>query len=67
MVTVSSKIDMVLFDELKEECLRYIKLLSQLELEDLTEDQKDEILGEMTASLTHLNVHSGLLKKEIEE
>lgn len=66
MSTVKNKIDKVLFDDLKDECSKFIKLVNQLNVENLTEDQEEEILGEMFASLTHLNVYSGLLKRQIE-
>ncbi|KHE93897.1 MAG: hypothetical protein K8F52_16755 [Candidatus Scalindua rubra] len=55
-----------MLDDLKNECVKFIKLMNQLDVENLTEDQEEEIPGEMFASLTHLNVHSGLLKKQIE-
>ncbi len=67
MSTIKNKIDKVLFDDLKDECGKFIKLVNQLDVETLTEDQEEEILGEMFDSLTHLNVHSGLLKKQIED
>lgn len=63
----SNKIDKALFDSLKCKFTKYTKLMNQLEVENLTNDQEDEILGEMFASSTHLNVHSGLLKKQIED
>ena len=66
MSTVKNKIDKVLFDDLKDECAKFIKLMNRFEAKNITENQEDEILGEMFASLTHLNVHSGLLKKQIE-
>lgn len=66
MSTVKNKKDKVLFDDLKDECVKFIKLMNQLDVENITEDQEEEILGEMFASLTHLNVHSGLLKEQIE-
>jgi len=56
----------VMLTELKDECFRYIKLTDQIELDDLTENQLSNILGELTASVTHLNVHSESLKEIIE-
>ncbi len=67
MIVAKNKIDLVLFNELKDECLQYINLLSRFENDNLTDDQAEEILGEMMGFLTHLNAHSGLLKEEIEE
>ncbi len=57
----------VLLTELKEECFEFIKLINQLDLENLTEVQIEEILGELTASVTHLNAHSKTVKEEIED
>lgn len=57
----------VMLKELKEECLRYIQLTDQIELNGLTEDQLASILGELTASVTHLNIHSETIKQEIEQ
>lgn len=53
--------------ELRDECLSTIKLIHQLELEHLADEQIEELLGELTASVTHLNVHSGLVKEELEK
>jgi len=61
------KTTMVLLTELKDECLRYIKLTGQIELEGLTEDQLANILGELTVSAAHLNIHSETVKNEIEQ
>ena len=68
--TVKSKIDKTLrtmIKELKDECLKCVKLANQLELENLTEDQIDEIFGELTVSVTHLYTQSQSVKEEIEE
>ncbi|KPA15566.1 hypothetical protein MHK_004226 [Candidatus Magnetomorum sp. HK-1] len=56
----------VMLTELKDECFRYIKLTDQIELDGLTENQLSNILGELTASVTHLNIHSESLKEIIE-
>ena len=44
--------------ELGEECETVLFLLSQLRLSNLTDDQKGDILAELTGSITHLNVHT---------
>ena len=56
-----------LLNELRDECLSTIRLIHQLELEHLTDDQRDELLGELTASVTHLNVHSEVVKEELDK
>ncbi len=57
----------VMLNELKDECLTYIKLTNRLELDNLSEEQIEELLGELTASVTHLNTQSDNIKEEIEQ
>lgn len=40
-----------LLGELRDECLSTIKLIHQLELERLTEEQIEDVLGELTQAL----------------
>ncbi len=56
-----------LLNELDEECLKTIKLVSGLRIEGLTDKQLDEILGELSAAVTHLRIHSEQVEKAIEE
>jgi len=58
---------LVLLDELEEECLKVIKLTEGLRLENLTDEQIEDILGELSASITHLRVHSEQVEQVIEE
>jgi len=51
--------------ELKEECENYIKLMNQLELENLTKEQIEEMIGEIMASVVSLEVHSEHAKEEL--
>jgi len=70
MSVISSKMNTTLatlLNELKEECLSTVKLINQLELETLSDDQIEEVLGELIASVTHLKVHSGIVKEELEK
>ena len=53
--------------ELRDECLRSTKLINQLESEDLGEDQREDILGELTVSVTHLMTQAKIVKEEIED
>ena len=53
-----------LLNELRDECLSAIY---QTELEHLSDEQVEELLGELTASVTHLNVHSGMVKEELDK
>ena len=70
MSVTSSRISSTLaalLNELSVECLTTVKLINQLELEHLTDDQIAEILGELTASITHLRVHSEIIKEELDK
>jgi hypothetical protein len=53
--------------ELGEECEKVVFLLSQLKLANLTDDQKGNILAELTGSVCHLNVHTEHLPELIED
>lgn len=52
-----------LLSEFRDECLSTIKLIHQLE--HLTEEQVEDVLGELTASLTHLQTHSAIVTEEL--
>jgi hypothetical protein len=56
-----------LFDELKETCLATLKLINQLEIEHLTGDQLEEILGELSVSAMQLRMHADFVNEEIEK
>ncbi|XZN93562.1 MAG: hypothetical protein ACM65M_12395 [Microcoleus sp.] len=48
-----------LIDELGTECQNVITLIHQLQLPDLSDRQKAEILAEFISVAIHLNVHCG--------
>ncbi len=56
-----------LIDELKDACLENLKLINQLEIEHLTEDQLEEILGELSVSAMHLQMHANFVNEEIDK
>jgi len=56
-----------LLSELGEECEKVVFLLSQLKLANLTDDQKGDILAELTGSISHLYVHTENLPELIED
>jgi len=64
-IKISSTL-MTLLNELRDECLSCIKLIHHL-FEHLTDDQIDDVLGELTASVTHLQIHSAIVKEELEK
>jgi hypothetical protein len=52
--------------ELGEECEKFVFLLSQLKLANLTDDQGD-ILAELTGGVCHLHVHTEQLPELIQD
>jgi len=56
----------VLFDELEQECLTAVKYIEALKLKDLSDDQKEDLIGELSASITHLRIQTEALEKGFE-
>ncbi len=54
-------------NELDDECQKCIKWTNQLELDNLTEEQIDEIFGELAVSVALLNTQSQIVKEKIED
>lgn len=52
--------------ELKEECLIILSLLNQLETPGISESQEDEILGELSTRLAHMEIHARETQKQID-
>ncbi len=57
----------VLLTELGDECEKVLFLLSQLKLASLTDDQKGDILAELTGAICHLHVHTEDLPQFVED
>lgn len=57
----------ILLAELGKECEKVLSLLTQLKLINLTDDQKGDILAELTGSVCHLHVHTENLPELIED
>jgi len=55
-----------LIDELEEECLHVVSLIEALKVKDLTVIQRDGILGELSATLSHLKIHSSEVEQTID-
>ena len=55
-----------LLNELKEECLIVLSLLNQLKTPEISETQEDEILGELSARLAHLEIHAKETQEQID-
>lgn len=70
MLTVSNRLNhtvTTLLGELRDECLSTIKLIHQLEIEHLTEEQVEDVLGDLTASVMHLQIHSSIVREELDK
>ncbi len=61
-----TKISPELLNEYEDECLNAIRLIEGLKLQTLTAEQAEDMLGELSASITHLRIHSEQLEKLIE-
>ncbi|MBI4823122.1 MAG: hypothetical protein HY805_02685 [Nitrospirae bacterium] len=61
-----NKLSETLLKELKDECLIILSLLNQLETPGISETQEDEILGELSARLSHLEVHARETQEHID-
>ena len=58
----------ILLSELGQACETVLKLLHQLEAPGITSVQKEEILGELSAEITHLHEHTrGLDNRVLED
>jgi hypothetical protein len=56
-----------LFDELEQECLTAVKYIEALKAKELTRAQREDILGELSASITHLRIQAEQLDRTLEE
>jgi hypothetical protein len=65
-MAIKDKLTETLLDELKEECLIILSLLNQLETPGISESQEDEILGELSAHLAHMEIHARETQEQIE-
>ena len=57
----------VLFEELEQECFNAVKYIEALKVKELSKAQKEDILGELSASITHLRIQSEELDRELEK
>ena len=58
-ISVTNSTLSMLIDELGTECQNVITLIHQLQLSDLSDRQKAEILADFLSAAIHLNVHCG--------
>ena len=57
----------VLFEELEQECLTAVRYIEALKVKELSGDQKEDILGELSASITHLKIQTRNLDRRLEK
>lgn len=67
VVAIASRRLSVLLDELEEELQNTLKLLTQLKMEGLAQEQLESILGELSAAVLHLHEHTRGLEELIME
>jgi len=48
----------VLLAELREECEHVVSLIRRLETKPTSEQERDELLGELSAAVLHLHTHT---------
>ncbi len=61
-----SENNMLLFEELEQECFTAIRYIEVLKVRELSENQKEDILGELSASITHLRIQTEQIDKTFE-
>ncbi len=57
----------VLFDELEKECFTAVRYIEALKVKELSKAQREDILGELSASITHLRIQTEALDRELEK
>ncbi len=63
----SQRMITVLFDELEQECLNTVKYIEALKVARLSKNQKEDILGELSAAITHLRIQTEQFDKHFDE
>ncbi len=63
----SQKMMTVLFDELEQECPNTVRYIEALKVMRLSKNQKEDILGELSAAITHLRIQTEQFDKHFEE
>ncbi len=63
----SHKMRTVLFNELEQECLNTVKYIEALKVGRLSKNQKEDILGELSAAITHLRIQTEQFDKHFDE
>lgn len=61
----SQRMMSVMFDELEQECLNAVRYIEALKVKQLSRNQKEDILGELSASITHLRIQAEQFDRQI--
>lgn len=56
-----------ILDELEQECLTAVKYIEAFKVDRLSKSQKEDILGELSASITHLRIQTEKLDRDLEK
>ena len=62
----SKKMMTVMFDELEQECLNTVRYIEALKVSRLSKNQKDDLLGELSAAITHLRIQTEQFDKHFD-
>lgn len=57
----------ILYDELEAECLTAVKYIEALKVKELSNSQREDLIGELSASITHLRIQAEALEQGLEE
>lgn len=57
----------VLFEEFEMECLTAVRYIEVLKAKELSGEQREDILGELSASITHLKIQTNNLDRRLEK
>jgi hypothetical protein len=57
----------IILEELKEQCLKTAELISSYDIKNKTQDEADEMIGELSANVSILTVRSGLIESYLDD
>ena len=65
-VSDATRLQKVLFDELEHECLTAVRYIEALKVTRLSKGQREELLGDLSACITHLRIQTVHLDTTLE-
>ena len=57
----------IILEELEAECLNTIKYIEALKISELSPEQKEDLIGELSVCVSHLRIQTNLIDKKFEE